>query len=528
MAEQEKGHINTKRAVKNTAVLYTRYLLLLFVALFTSRLNLQALGVDDYGLYNVIGGVSAMLGFLSTAVTVSFQRFMSRDMVSATPEKLKRTFGVGLSLHFVLCIIIAVILETAGYWFVTTKLVIPAARHAAAMTVFHTTVFTFISCICLTPYNSVLLARENFTIYAWLSIFQAIMRLGVSALLFILPFDRLKVYGILSMSVSVFASLFCIIYCLTRYKEVRTGPVADMKMAGEIAGFTGWATIGTFGALLNKHGLNFLLNIYFGPALNAARGIAYAVDSAVTNLMSNFIVAIKPQIIKAYSAGEKQEAIGLVNTGCKISFFMMLFFALPILLRTDYLLDLWLKDVPAYAAVFTQLVLINSLAESPAHSLDALCHANGDLRATQISRCFFYALNWPVAWFLADHGFPAPAIFISPIIVACLSLISRVYILSSLTGYSKRIFYTRVLSRMLAAGMVSALISLTLTETFFRKNNFINFIAVCLTTVASTSTAALFIGLNAGERSKAVSAVGGIIRKIKQKFSSAAHKNGTA
>ncbi|MCR4819796.1 MAG: hypothetical protein K5838_01575 [Elusimicrobiales bacterium] len=518
MSEQKTRHINTKRAVKNTFVLYARYLLLLFVALFTSRLNLQALGVNDYGLYNVIGGVSAMLGFVSTALTVAFQRFMSRDMVTSSPDRLKHTFGVGLWLHIMLVIVLALILETAGYWFVTHKLVIPLDRHTAAMTVFHTTVFTFLSCILLTPCNSVLLARENFTIYAWLSIFQALMRLGVSALLFILPFDKLKVYGLLSMVVSILGNLFCLSYCLIKYKEVRTGPVADSALAREIAGFTGWATIGIFGALLNKHGLNFLLNIYFGPALNAARGIAYAVDSAVTNLMSNFIVSIKPQIIKAYSTGAKRDAVELVNTGCKISFFMTLAFALPILLQTDYLLSLWLKNVPAYAAVFTQLVLLNSLAESPSHSLDALCHANGDLRDTQISCCIFYALNWPVAWFLAERGFPAYAIFISPIVLSCFSLVSRIYILSRLTGYSKRIFYTNVLPRMLTSSIISAGISLTVTETFLNERNFINFIAVCITTTICTSAAAMAIGLDTIERKKAVSYATEIIHKIRDKF----------
>ena len=353
---------NNKRVAKNTLFLYFRMILIMLVTLYTSRVVLAELGIKDYGIYNVVGGVVAMFSFLNNCMSSATQRFMTFELGRGDMARLKKVFAASLNIHITIGVIIVLLAETIGLWFVNHKLVIAPDRMTAANWVYQFSILTFCVNIIQVPYNAVLIAHEKMSVYAYISILEAFLKLGIVYLLVIVPADKLITYGILVFAVQLIIRGIYQVYCRRHYVESKFRLFWDKGLYKQMSGFAGWNLFGSVAWLLRDQGLNIVLNLFFGTAINAARGVASQVSSAVMGFISNFQVALNPQITKNYATGNIPEMEKLSYLGIKFSFLLLFTMAFPLCLNIDYVLHLWLVEVPDYTALFIILIMVESLA----------------------------------------------------------------------------------------------------------------------------------------------------------------------
>lgn len=386
---------NTRRIAKNTAMLYIRMLLIMAVTLYTSRLVLNVLGVEDFGIYNVVGGVVMMFAFLNGAMAQSTQRFLSFEIGRNNKEQLKKVFSLSVTIHIGIAILILVLAETLGLWFLNTKMNIPADRMEAARWIYQFAIFSFMVSVVQVPYNAAIIAHERMQVYAYISIAEAALKLFVAFALTWTAFDKLKVYAVLVFGVNVMIAFLYRLYCKWKIKECRYRFIWDKKLYTTLTGFAGWNLFGTFAWLMKSQGLNVILNIFFGPLLNAAYGIANQVNTAVNSFVQNFSMALNPQIVKSYAAGDLSYTVTLLFRGARFSYYLFLFFAVPLLIETEVILKLWLKNVPEYAVIFTRLVIINSMFESFTYTMGTAIQATGKNKLYQFIVGGTILLNLP-------------------------------------------------------------------------------------------------------------------------------------
>jgi len=417
---------NNKRIAKNTLMLYIRMMLVMLISLYTSRIVLEILGVDDYGIYNVVGGVVSMFVFLNSALGSTTSRFMAFSLGKENIVQLKKNFRSAFTIHIFFSFVILILLETIGVWFLNFKLVIPAERLYAANWVLQFSIFSSVISIIQVPLTASIIAHERMTIYAYIGIFDVTMKLLVVFLLTNSEFDKLITYGFLLATISLFLFIIYNIYCKIKFFEYDPRFFFEKTLFKEMLSFSGWSFIGSFSSIMKFQGINIMLNVFYGPAVNAARGIAYQVGFAVGSLTQNFTIAINPQIIKSYANGEISTMISLLIRGAKFSYFLLLLIGLPLILETEFILDLWLVDVPNYAVIFTRLVVINSLIESFMFVMGASIQATGKIRWYQIVVGGFLLLNLPVSYFFLKMGYPPQTTLVISIILAFIALMLRV------------------------------------------------------------------------------------------------------
>lgn len=337
---------SSKRIAKNTLMLYFRQILIMLVSLYTVRVILNTLGAVDYGIYNVVAGVVTMFGFLSGAMATASQRYFAFEMGRGNKEGLRKVFCITFTIYILLALIILLLAETIGLWFVNHKLVISEERIVAARWIYQFAVLSFMVSLLTTPYMAAIIAHENMKIYAYMSVVDAVLKLGIVYVLQILPYDKLIVYGALLLTVTGISTAVYRLYCKSRYSECHYRFEWDKNLYREILSYSGWNLFGASIGIVKNQIINILLNMFFGPLVNAARGIAAQVNGAVTSFSGNFSTAMRPQIIKSYAAQNHDETIKLVQRGCKGTFFLMYLFALPLMIETPYVLTLWLKQPP--------------------------------------------------------------------------------------------------------------------------------------------------------------------------------------
>ena len=337
---------NTSRIAKNTLLLYFRMLLTMGVSLYTSRVILNALGIEDYGIYNVVGGVVAMFGILSGSLSVAISRFITFELGKGDLDKLKRIFCTSVNIQVILIAIITILMETIGIWFLNNKMVIPEERLAAANWVFQFSVITFALNLLSVPYNAVIIAHEKMSAFAYISIIDVTLKLIVAFIIAYNPFDKLVYYGLLIMICGVINRSIYAIYSKRHFEEATYRMIFDKGLMKEMFGFAGWNYFGSSAYVLNTQGVNMLLNTFFGVTVNAARGVAVQVNAAVSHFIDNFMTAVTPQITKSYATNDRDYCFKLVNKGAKYGFFLMLLMSLPIFLETETILNLWLKNPP--------------------------------------------------------------------------------------------------------------------------------------------------------------------------------------
>ena len=376
---------NNKRIAKNTVMLYIRMLLIMVVTLYTSRVVLEVLGVEDFGIYNVVGGVVAILGFFTSSLSNAAQRYMSIGLGENDLLETEHAFRQSVTLMFLLSIVLFIIGETIGLWFVYNKLVIPAGRLQAAVWIYHFSLVSVISAINQVPLMAAIIARERMNIYAYLGLFEAFTKLAIVYILMLTnSIDSLIMYGGLMAIVSILTFLFYLFYCVHNFLECKYSFYWNRPLVKEMLHFISYNLFGCFAWSAGVQGTNIILNLFFGPTVNAARAIAVQVSTVVTHFTGNIMTAVKPQIIKSYVSGEKEYMMTLIERSTKYAFFFTSLLAIPIIIEIEFILQLWLGQVPEYTVSFTRLVLCESLFGVFTPSLWIATNATGRIKNNQV------------------------------------------------------------------------------------------------------------------------------------------------
>ena len=375
----------SKRLAKNTAFMYFRMAILMLISLYTSRVVLRELGVDDYGIYNLVGSVVGMFTSLKILFSSSTQRFMNYEMGQGNNNKLNLVFNISIIVHLLICLVFVILVESVGVWFLTSKINVAPDRLLASNVVFHLSVVTAVVGIMTTPYDAAIIAHEKMDFYAYISILESFLRLCIVFLLSYLPFDKLIVYGILQMLTSVLIRIINSLYCKRHFAECHHRRVWDREYFKKMFSFAGWNFLGITAFTLYHNGLNMVLNVFGGTVVNAARGIAYQINNVLQRFINNVTVVINPYCIKLWSAGEREKAFKMIFFSSKILFFIQLCLLIPIFYLTPEILQIWLGQVPEYSVVFIRLILVYSLLRSLHPSLDLLFKSCGDIKKYQIA-----------------------------------------------------------------------------------------------------------------------------------------------
>ena len=489
---------NNKRIAKNTLYLYIRMLIVMFVSLFTVRIVLRVLGAEDYGLNNVVGGVVTMLSFLTSTMVSSSQRFFAYSLGQDSNQKLFQYFNVTFWCYVFLAFFIFIVAETLGLWFVKTQLTITPSRFEAAIWVYQCSVLSFLVKIITIPYNSLIIAREKMNIYAIVGLFEVILKLGFVYLLIVIPFDKLKAYALLMFLLTLSLDSFYIIYCNRNYKECKIRLFWNKHDFEEIVSYSSWSLFGAIAGVFRSQGINILLNIFFGPIVNAARAIAYQVNGAINQFVINFYKAVQPQITKYYAASKQNEFLTLIYRSSRYCFFLIIILSLPIFIDTPFILDLWLENVPEHTILFTRLVILTAIIDSIAYPLQTAISATGRIKYFQIVTGGLLILNLPLSYFLLAKGFPPETTMYVAFFIAFLSQISRILFAKHLIGLSIGIYSKNVLFINVLVLIISMCVSFALRIPT-GQNIYVSFLNVFITFLV-TSITVLFIGIPKSER----------------------------
>lgn len=435
---------SNKRIAKNAVFLYVRTLLVMIISLYTSRITLEVLGVDDYGIYNVVGGVVAMLSFLNTAMAQATQRYLNFAQGKNDLDYQIKVFSTSMLVHITIAIIVVFLLETVGLWYVNNKVVLPPERLFAAKVVYQISVFTFLTRILSVPYTASVVANEHLHFHALLSIFDALLLLGSLIVLRILDFDKLIAYSIITASIAILSRIIYSAYCKIKFKECVFRKVRDVALYKEMFQFAGWAFFGSFGFVARMQGVNLVINLFCGPAVNAARAVAYQVSSAIQAFVSSLLQSINPQITKRYAKGELDSMMLLVFTGSKYMFLSLLMCCTPVIIKSEYILYLWLGNVPQYASGFLILALAMSLITSMGDVMNTAMQATGNIKLFQIVVTIIMCLDIPLSYFLLQKGVLPHLVTIVSVVTAFLCLIAKMLLLKRLINYNVGLFIKNV------------------------------------------------------------------------------------
>lgn len=489
---------NNKRIAKNTLLLYVRMLFMMAVSLYTSRVVLNALGVEDFGIYNVIGGVVAMFSILSGSLSAAITRFITYELGTENQENLKKIFSTAVTIQISLAILIILLAEVTGVWFLNVKMNIPDERIVAANWVFQFSILTFAINLISVPYNASIIAHERMSAFAYISILEAIGKLAIAFLIIISPMDKLIFYAILMCIVALVIRFAYGVYCKRHFEECTYHFIFDKDLLKQMFGFAGWNFIGAASAVLRDQGGNVVINLFCGPAVNAARGIAFQVNAAISGFVTNFMTALSPQITKSYASGEHHYMMTLIYQGARFSFYMLLLLSLPVLLNTHYLLELWLKIVPDHTVLFVQLVLAFAMSESISNPLVTAMLATGRIRNYQLVVGGLQMMNLPISYVLLRMDVFPEVIIVVAIGISQCCLVARLLMLRGMIGLSVKKYLKKVYINILTVTIAAAIIPFLLTCKL--EESFQTFILSSLAAVICTGIAIYYIGCNKSER----------------------------
>jgi len=457
---------NGAQIAKNTLLLYGRMLVLLVVNLYTSRVILDALGADDFGIYEVVGGIVAMFTVLSGSLSAAISRFITFELGrSASVHRLRAIFANSLITQLLIALLIVLIAEPVGLWSLAGRLNIDPERLGAARWVLQFSILTFAINLISVPYNAEMIAHEKMGAFAAVSLVEGFGKLGIAFAVMYSPIDRLVFYALLMALLAVIVRLCYGFYCRRHFEECRAVRLsADRAVLREMAGFAGWNFIGASSAILRDQGGNILLNLFFGTAVNAARGVAMQVSKTVQGFVTNFMTALNPQITKSYASGESGYMMKLIFKGARISYMLLLVLGLPILFNTDFLLGIWLKEVPEHTVILTRLAIIFAMSESISYPLITAMLATGDIKKYQLIVGGLQLLNLPVDWVFLKLGFGPESILIVAIVISQLCLGARLILLRGMIGLDAGRFIREVWFRLALITVFSVGLSVAFGE----------------------------------------------------------------
>lgn len=508
---------NNKRIAKNTMFMYVRMILLMFVGLYASKVLLNTLGVEDYGLYNVVGSIVTMFSFLNATLSTSTQRFLNIELGKKDDGDAKNVFGCSLLLHIILALIVLFLTETVGLWYVMEKLVVPAGRETAAMLVYQCSVISICIQIIQLPFMSTIIAHERMNIYAYVSIYEGLAKLGVLFAIQLLPYDNLVLYALLLLCVQISVALIYNIYSQKNFKEAGFHTYYEKKLFRDMLGFSGWNVVGNVATVCNSQGLNMIMNLIFGTVINAARGIAFQVNALVHQLIGNFQLAVKPQVIKYYAAGQKDEMAKLVFNAAKYSACLVIIAAVPLMLEIRPVLKLWLGDYPEYTVVFTQLILLRSVITSMTGNIVMVVHASGYLKNVGLFSGGILLLVLPTSYFLLRMGFPPYIPFIVNIVAALGDAFFELFWMRHYIGFPMKLFYTKVYLPVFTLFAITFSLSYGLHCLMADFNEYARMVIVSTFSVFVSGILILKFGISKTMREN-------IIKKVTKKFSFARNR----
>lgn len=489
---------NSKRIAKNTLLLYFRMLFMMVISLYTSRVILSVLDIEDYGIYNVVAGVVAMFGFLNSAMTVGTQRYLTFELGKEDYCQLQKVFSTSILIHFFISVLIIIFAETIGLWFLYEKMIFPTNRIDATLWVYQSSVLSLVVMVLSVPYNAMIVAHERMNVYAYISVLEVIAKLLIVYLLQVGNLDKLKLYAVLMFLVQLCIRFVYGFYCTHHFREARYMWFWDSKLFKNMLGFSGWNLWGNCAAMFFTQGLNILLNIFFGPVVNAARGVAVQVQGAVAQFSSNFQIALNPQITKSYAKKDFVYMHDLIFKSSKFTFFLLLFLSLPIMIRTEFILIFWLNIVPDYSIAFLRLILCVTIIDAVANPLMISASATGNVKLYQSVIGGVLLLILPISYLVLKLGGNPASVFVVHLCVCVIAFIIRLFIIRSMIHLSLRDYCQQVILRCLLVLLISIILPLVLNVLL--NDTILSFFIIYLACVFSILFSVYYIGLTVSER----------------------------
>lgn len=468
------------------------------VTLYTSRVVLNTLGVVDYGIYNVAGGVISMFAFLNTAMSSASQRYITYTLGQGKKDRLSLVFSTSVQIHALIGLFVIILGETVGLWFLLNKLVIPAERMTAAIWVFQCSIAIAVISIMSVPYNADIIANEKMSAFAYISVLEAILKLLIVYLIIISPFDKLIFYALLGVAVQFFIRSIYVHYCTRHFEESKFHLVIDKPLLKEMLSFAGWSFFGNFAYVLYTQGVNMMLNMFFGPIVNAARGIAVQVQGAIHGFAGNFQMAINPQITKNYAVGNLHQMHSLMFKSARFSYYLLFLLILPLFLETKYLLTLWLKIVPENTVIFLQLMLAIALLNPFASPCTIANQATGVIKRFQFIVGTLLMMILPISYVVLRLGAPAYAVFIVHFCIEAIAVLVRMVLLKDLIHLPVIDYFKNVFSRVIVTTIFSVIMPIMVRS--HMDEGFLRFTIVTATSLVSVGGFVFVFGLTQTER----------------------------
>ncbi len=506
---------NNNRIAKNTLLLYARTFLVMIISLYTSRIVLKVLGVEDYGIYQVVGGMVALFAVISQALTTAISRYITFEIGSGNKERLFAVFSISKVVQLVISVIILVIGEIVGLWFLHTQMQIPEDRIWAANWVLQFSLISFCVNLLSIPYNACVIAHEHMKAYAYISILDALGKLGICFLLMLSPIDTLVFYGLLLMFLTIVIRIVYTVYC-RRYFEESLAPFKFQKaIFKEMLHFAGWGFFTNANYLLNNQGVNMLINVFFGVTFNAARGLANQVEGAVMLFVNSFTTAINPQITKSYAAGNREEMFTLVYRGSKFSFFLMYLMALPLIFETETILNIWLTEVPNKTVIFVQLSLVLGMFECFGNPSVTACMATGNIRTYSLVIGILGLLDFPIVWIAFVAGAKIEMAYYLYIMVKSVVILARMFLMKNMLSMPISDYLYRAIVPVFRVIILAAIPSLIVVSIF--PQSYVRLAISVLIGVLSVGLVSMFVGMTRNERTV-------IVERSKEFINSKLHK----
>lgn len=490
--------INPRRIVINTFILSTRMLFVLAMSLFTTRIVLLSLGVDDYGTYIIVGGIVSLFAFITIPLVATTQRFLNYEMGQNNPKRVNDVFSASFIISIVIMFVSLILFETIGYYFVLNYLVVPTGKLAVAVFIFHFSVATFCIYILLSPFQAIIAAYEDMKTIAVIEVGQGLAKLGIAYFILYSSYYKVEHYAVLMFCLSLLMFLTYVVMYKIKYKNVRLGKVEKRSYYKELSSFMGWNLFDSVSGIFQVFGSNILLNIFYGTTINAAYGISRQMNSAISSFSINYMRAANPQITHSFSANEHDYSIKLVFTSSKFSYYIFWILALPILIDTDWVLTNWLETVPDYASIFIKLMVIDTLLNSISFPLTTYIFATGKIKIFQIVTGSLTLFSIPISFVLLQVGCKPYYVLIVAIVISILCLVARLEILNKFNHFSRNSFYYNIILRILVITILSLIIPTLIVYTL--EVGWVRFILVCFVSMISGIGLTYMIGINKMER----------------------------
>ena len=503
---------NNKRIARNTLFLYLRMILVLLVSLYTTRVVLNALGVVDYGIQNVVAGFVSMFAFLNTSMSNGIQRFYNFKIGKEGEGSTTKVYNTALLIQGLLAVVIIVLLETVGLWYLNTKMVIPAERMVMARWVYQFSVLSLVFVIMQIPYSSAIMAYERMDYYAIVSVVDVVLKLGFAIWLPHAPLDKLFVYGFYMMAISAVNFLMYYVYSKRHFKTLRFHSVYHKELFKEMLTFSGWNIFGTFAYVLKGQGLNVLLNAFFGPIVNAARGVSSMISSAIQGFSVNIAISFRPQTVQSYAEGNLSRVKNLMFSLSKLCYIMLFTLSLPVIIELSYILHLWLGEaVPDYTIPFTVLILVIMILSSLNTPLSQVVHATGNMKHYQIGTSIVICAILPVAWIVLKLGGNPNSVYYVSMAMTIINQAVCMIFLKKVFLYSIREYIKKVIGPCTVVTLLAPIMPMGLH--YIMPSSFLRLIVVTITGVGGTALTSYFLVLNEYEKNM----IGDFIHKLIKK-----------